>query len=652
MSLSVPIELLLQCQKTSYELLEDMRCLYEHPIVSRGAHSELVSGYSKPEDRFLMLVNRTSPAEKQWECECLREEAKQAKEKTGEETLHGNLLLTHGPTALHGNASRLLEQCVDTLGERESNPFLPPPLWLRLLTVCCSIVSDQSLFPPNSARLQWISFSVETPDTKWEDRVLHTANINSYKNRYGIALSRNTHTPEGEGPRVTARALTNVLFDLTKAASALPGELENSSILPYVSFGVRFRTVVGKADHRCIDKLEKRPFIELVPELDNIAASQGDLPERIRLRNHADICAPFPLDEKEWTDYVRTIVRYWIRGHNRDLNLSLDQESEQVSNYCAVIRSFYHDKRWPSQGVDTLLCPALFWSSDPKYLGTTATIFWGFEGLLTDEQCKVLLMLSQTLLSGLGQFSRYENANKTALNMGRASGLHSSPAAFSAAIQDLRDHEEECSDGFRVPIDFYWAALEAAAASATTDTEFYKSLCRIPDIENELKDSGLTKVLIEQKIVSTIARRLAESRLGHQRDPIVNPKKPEVIVEGHLSPGDLKFQGRDLSIFPGLLVMFLKEAIEHTERFLVAAPDAPLERRVIRVQLDSEQGTVTILNPCFPNTDPRAVSNSNQTRSTALLEKHLKSWAVHAPTVQNGWWSRKLSRREEVKNGG
>jgi hypothetical protein len=361
----IPIKLTEKCQNTSYEILEDMRLLYNH---------RLVKGVDRV-DRFLRLVNRR----------LLDDEGDVRIPKSvipkGYSSLHEQFLIPEQELkSLQDKAQELLT----VFEEARNRESLPPPLWLRLLPVCCAIIEESGLFPQDgSAAFRWVGFNVEVPSSEREEnRITETVNINSYKTVPVLV-------PELLSDGKFCNVLSDILFDLSKAAT--PG------IIPYTYWGIRFRSI--KSDQ------PQGPWLDIELDLDNDkglpSKKTGDY---LSARRVTSPRPPFPKEDGQW---IEELFRNWAFGRERNpSSQSLTSKSEQLRQYCRTLQHFYPNDDWPRRGIDTLLCPAVFWSLDRKHLGTAASIFWGFEGLLDFGQCNTLQLLSQILLSGIGQFAR------------------------------------------------------------------------------------------------------------------------------------------------------------------------------------------------------------------------------------------------------
>src|SRR5207249_10899805 len=94
-----------------------------------------------------------------------------------------------------------------------------------------------------------------------------------------------------------------------------------------------------------------------------------------------------------------------------------------------------------SAGVDALLCPGIVCPPDPAFGGTAATLFWGFEGSLSEVQARSLLLLSQILLAGIAQFPRAVEVQHQSILAGMERGaertLHQLPKDIAALHRDF-----------------------------------------------------------------------------------------------------------------------------------------------------------------------------------------------------------------------
>lgn len=402
---SLSIRLVERCQQVSYQVLEDMRCLYFHPMVQSSGN---------PVHQFLSLVNRmrVHPAEAE------------GLSLSADNLLHEDLVIAsnRGVELLRQKAEALLEKFL-----KNNDPDrLPPPLWVRLLPTCCLVLNESGLFDEvGSATFRWMSFNHEVPDTDRDHRLVKAVNLNSYKNVEGVPHDRPIHS------------LSDFLFDPSKAIATPQrtpphrlGVSASSEIdTPYVYWGVRFGSRPHSPDSNT-DGDHVQNWVDINVDIDNQAVTT-ELPTNVAVKGRvAAPAAPFPSE----TSLIDQFFRRWAELGEGD---TFNSKSEYVANYCHVLKHFYPDGRWPVGGIDSILCPAVFWSLDPKHQGTAAMIFWGFEGALTARQCNFLLSMTQILLSGIGQFARIADIRDSGREFGMSSILHQVPKDVAALNNEL-----------------------------------------------------------------------------------------------------------------------------------------------------------------------------------------------------------------------
>lgn len=415
-SVSLPLSLLEKCQRVSYTVLEDMRRLYNHPLVQESEEG--------PVNKFLALINRMK----------IRE-GEEVEGFTPNDLLHEHLVI--GPER---GVARLRQAAESLLGKFErsgsGSDALPPPLWVRLLPVCCSLIEDSGLFDgPDSAVFRWMSFNVEVPDKERRYRLVQAINLNSNKNVEGVKLGWRTNS------------LSDLLFDLSKAIVPPDSpplrhkERDQTELnIPYICWGIRFRShplaAGGGHGEEAINN-----WVDINLDLDNEAA-HAELPKEVSVKDRVyPPGAPLPLER-----LTEKLFSRWAALSDDDPQT---KPSEYIGNYCRVLSKFYPQGRWPARGVDSILSPAVFWSLDPSHRGTAALIFWGFEGTLNTRQCNFLLLMTQSLLSGIGQFARIADIRKTSRKYGLSSILHQLPKDIAALNTELRTFKKEFDEARR-----------------------------------------------------------------------------------------------------------------------------------------------------------------------------------------------------------
>jgi hypothetical protein len=623
---AVPFDVLRMCQATAYLILEDMRELYAH--VQEAASPN-------PADQFLNLVNRAQFAP-----------GLDPSGDPGDDLLHRAFLL---PPCSEDGDRALLGLVEDRLRAYDSAQGCIAPVWLRLFRAGYAAASRLGLRRPDGrAVLRWFAVNIEVPtsDRDPQSRIARTVNINSHE----IRRVRMEKYPSRTGERVPVRPLTDILFDPTNAVAVSKNGhvVEGHYHVPYMCWGIRF----SSGRHR--DPELRVPWLAIDADLDNSQAySQGlDAGPAPRLHLPGLPSAPLPVPQAAMGGaYFAKLLQNWAHG---DDDRQLGDESEAIRAYCKTIQHFYPGDRWPARGVDSLVCPAVFWSLDPQHLGAAATMLWGCDGRLTNAECWVLLQLSQMLLAGIGQFARLADISASSRWLGRASAMHYIPSAFANSVEYLQNHQRakgpEC--GFAVPEGLYLAALEASLAARGLDREaFFKSTLRLPSAERELTEHGVSDSLCQQLVAREgVARRLAEARLQTGARPMTPRqfRRPAVIVRGPDMPFPmLRLSDLEVQVFLGLLILLLKEAIEHTERYL-RDRGAAMPTREIEVARDvqGDHISIAISNPCLPPERTLDANTGNGEASIKLFAGYLEGWSVEKPDItDDGRWVRRLSQK-------
>ncbi len=221
---------------------------------------------------------------------------------------------------------------------------------------------------------------------------------------------------------------------------------------------------------------------------------------------------------------------------------------------------------------------------------------------------------------------------------------HSASSALGETIKSLEKYQQDHPD-FQIPNTLYFIALQAMLISGNLESEFNKFVFRIL-AEDILRQQGFCKEFIDSLVNSgRIARALAEFRLGNDHSPILPSKLREPNVE---TRGNIPFQemgltlGLQVSVFIGILVILLKEAIEHTERYLKDNNPKQSERRVIQVYTQNND-KICIKNPCLKEAKPLTKGN-NQKITLEVFAPHLPTWQVQDEEIIDGFWIRCLSK--------
>ena len=312
--------------------------------------------------------------------------------------------LENGPSSSDFHISRGLEELItdaELFLHRKGDWDLPPPFWLRALTSCFRIVREKTLFPQGSGPvLRWLAFNIAVRDYRSEQRIAKSVNLNS--GGHDVVL-------KGQ-----AKPLTDVLFDYVT---------EVPDTLLWSWWAIRFRTAGPKAGSAA-------PWLDIHVAANNRRPITNTTPPPPL----TSVTPPGLYSERE-RRRVMQMFRQWA-GFGKEEDIP-GKSTERIRDYCLTLKPFYESRQWPVGGVDALLCPGIVCSPEPAFAATAATIFWGFEGTLSERQARVLLMLSQALLSGIAQFPRMVEIQTNS----KESELHELPkevAALEMKLIDLR----------------------------------------------------------------------------------------------------------------------------------------------------------------------------------------------------------------------
>ena len=224
----------------------------------------------------------------------------------------------------------------------------------------------------------------------------------------------------------------------------------------------------------------------------------------------------------------------------------------------------------------------------------------------------------------------------------RAAILHYIPYAFFESIKKLIKYEKSHPD-FEIPTSLYIVAVETALYARGHDKEELKKfIFRLP-VADTLKEKGLGKEVFEELSNERgISRRLAEYSLATHSSPIFSKqlKKPEVVVEGYLPFEKLRLNDDiKIRVFIALLIVILKESIEHTERYINNYSPDDEDYRKVRVLI--EDNSITIKNPASADADwSSAEENGTQREAIDLFKQYLgREWECQTDHQnEKGWW--------------
>jgi hypothetical protein len=388
---SIPLAVLEECQRAGYQVLEDMHRLYNHQIVQHSKNRQI---------EYLQLVNRKNP----------REGAEPSAIKGSD--IHTRFLISD-----RAGLQRMREEAIALLGAYDESRLLPPPLWLRMLPVCCSIVLDGDLFAERELPIfRWLAFNIDVPGRDKSSALsIGTVNINSNRTKSVIEL----FTP--------AQNLSLVLYEYLRSPN------KPQSLPYYTSWGIRFRTT------RNNESLGY--WVDIQADVDNLQSNEGAIPRLVSARTTAP-STPFPQSPNS-VAFVRDIISQWAGQTGHEDLAHQATPTRELSAYCQTLQQFYPQGRWPSEGIDCLLCPSLVWSPEPKVLGAAGTIYWGFEGSLTQWQCSALLLLSQILMASTPLYINNPQIKEAARLRGKTDFLHKVPSYVSALINGIENEENK-----------------------------------------------------------------------------------------------------------------------------------------------------------------------------------------------------------------
>jgi hypothetical protein len=261
-----------------------------------------------------------------------------------------------------------------------------PPLWLRLVDGWAALLDALGL----AQNICGVSVSINNR----EGSGVAGASVvpNAYRNK--------SHVTQREG--FNGSGATKKVATFVNTLEKPPSGIEP---LIFVSAGIRFASSsVHNAEHSV------GPYLQVIAsqsgsELPN-ALKSVVLPENVGARYQDTWLAalwawmyPSVLP----TDSDLASLREAVASGGSEEWLLRHKET-QLRDYCALISQFLPNQEWP-QTIDSLFCPAVFWSVDPAHQGSAANCYFLFDTLLSQDQARLLLLGSQILLAGVGQFS-------------------------------------------------------------------------------------------------------------------------------------------------------------------------------------------------------------------------------------------------------
>jgi hypothetical protein len=284
---------------------------------------------------------------------------------------------------------------------------------------------------------------------------------------------------------------------------------------------------------------------------------------------------------------------------------------------------------------------------------SVAQLFLGFGGN-PDESKTYAFELARAISMHTFRAHATIRARQEGFQTGLAAIGHSLPHGIATAMENLIEYGQSHAD-FEVPVTLFQMAIDAAVAAGwTSSTALYKSVPRLRNLETRIAKEGMNGGVVEF-LSEEIARKLAISRLANDPDPISQweVKRPKILVTGALSSAELELRpGINLGVFISVLVLILKEAIEHTERCIRNANNNDGEVPNIHFVMCADSGLIEIKNPCSFDAQSLRISESNQAVALALLSKHISPWSVQEQEIRDGFWVRRLRKGQKNNDAG
>lgn len=634
---SIPVDLLLRCQRVSYKLFEDLRQLNNHPSVKN----------SKDEvDVFMSRVNRRVLTED----DPGNPEGIKARELICEFVFgHDNDL-----KPLVDRADKFLD-IFENYKPSLNGVRMPPPVWLRLLPICLELTSTLGLWGRDArTKLRFMSFAMEPLNRISDDPYEPFVNINSDEPRERI-------TGWEVGKNLISHSLNRALF-----GSYYDKRLESiGRQLPYVWWGIRFRTASGGREKSC----EPASELNWLDVYVNQEQFKGQLDvwhqEIIPVRSKVSFPEPLP---KEVRSGLETLFRDWA-FEDRDAEtrglISLDSPSKQVFAYVRLNQRSFPFKRLPERGMDCLICPGVFWSANPLLWGTGMTIVYGFEGYIEEHLSNLLLSLTQQLMIAPTVYSQVHKIWINAERSGRHNLLHELPGYMASIGVTVKGYDEQRKAFLtrhpQIPQE------EVPALPRTDDVSVMVMLLAAENRELRELPSDLAEGLGEEWTLDFlnqfVERVVWTPVLGDVRS---NKQVIEMMQAGIISAKDLvsgigAFQGPRLELLTGvnprwthglfpLFLLTLKSAYYHA--FLHSIVHFQTARRglvSIAYETDGKAQYIEIKNSGESPTSPPQTQYGWK-RNIELFKELTDGWTVVA-TEKPGQLSEYSEWHEEVWNG-
>ena len=222
---------------------------------------------------------------------------------------------------------------------------------------------------------------------------------------------------------------------------------------------------------------------------------------------------------------------------------------------------------------------------------------------------------------------------------------HSLSSTLGETIKSLERYQETHPD-FQIPNALHYISLQATLISGNLDPEnINKFIFRI-SAEEILSTEGFCKRFIDSLTQQgQMARALAEFRLGSDKKPIFpnQLEQPDVEITGNIPFSEMNLSpGIEVYVFIAILVTLLKEAIEHTERYLRDNNPEKQEHRIIQVYTQNNDN-IYIKNPCSEEV-MSLTEQSNQRITIEVFSRHVSTWNIEDPQIETGFWIRRLTK--------
>lgn len=232
-----------------------------------------------------------------------------------------------------------------------------------------------------------------------------------------------------------------------------------------------------------------------------------------------------------------------------------------------------------------------------------------------------------------------------ALSVGQ-SLRHTLGTSLKAGMKKLEKYKEKHED-FQIPISLNFIAWQALLVSGELNSdEMNRFFSRLPGQEN-LSENGFSEEIVELLTgENCLARDLAEARLANDGIFPKQLKSLRVQTSGNISAEYLGLCSEiQIGVFIAILVFLLKDAIEHTQRYLINNSNSAKQnlRNTIEVYVKNNS-KIYVKNPCLDDVQP-LTEQSNQKKTLDILTPHLEPiWRVQNPKIQDGSWIRCLAK--------